>query len=113
MEIHHKLPPIAEEASFSFPWSAEYQGDSKIQDGRTNDERKKASCSIQEMDCQQLPSWETFLESEDIGSMEMRLLRDSWCLLKHLDLDDWVQHAVGAPSAAITALQSKPRVFGG
>ncbi|ODM20078.1 hypothetical protein SI65_05064 [Aspergillus cristatus] len=94
-----------EETSFNFPWSAEYQGDSEIQDGKINDKRNGTKCSVQGMDDQQMP-WETILEGEDIGNIEMQLLRDSWCLLKHLRLNDWVQHAVGAPSMAITVFQS-------
>lgn len=105
MESHHELPTIAEEPSFSFPWSAEHQDDSKLQDGKTNYGRDGANCPVQGIGYDQQKLWET-LGSEGAGSVVMRLLRDNWCLLKHLHLDDWVQHAVGAPSAAITVFQS-------
>ena len=99
------MPPIAEEA-FSFPWSSEHGNGSEIQSGITSDGRKGTNSPIQQNgDDQQMP-WAAFLDNEDTGSMLMRLLRDNWCLLKHLHLDDWVQHAVGAPSAAITVFQS-------
>lgn len=106
MKSQHKLAPTAEEPSFSFPWSAKHECNSKVQDGETNDGRNRVSSPVQGMgDNQEMP-WETFLESEEVRSVEMRLLRDSWCLLKHLRLDDWVQHAMEAPSAAITVFQS-------
>lgn len=99
------MPPITEEA-FNFPWSSELGDGSGIQSGVTSDGRNGTNSPIQQIgDDQQVP-WEAFLENEDTGSMVMRLLRDNWCLLKHLHLDDWVQHAVGAPSAAITMFQS-------
>ena len=99
------MSTIAEEA-FSFPWLSEHGNASEIQSDITSDERNRTNSPIQQIrDDQQMP-WAAFLDNEDTGSLFMRLLRDNWCLLKHLHLDDWVQHAVGAPSAAITIFQS-------
>lgn len=100
------MSPIGEEA-FSFPWSsAEYGNGSRIQTGVTSDGRNGTISPIQQIGNDQPMPWEAFLENEDTGSMVMRLMRDNWCLLKHLHFDGWVQHAVGAPSAAITIFQS-------
>lgn len=102
----YELSPIAEEAFFSFPLPAEHGNASEIPGEGSNCRRDGANSSMQQIDCHQQTPWVAVLENGDTGSMAMQLLRDNWCLLKYLHLDDWVQHAVGAPSAAITMFQT-------
>lgn len=106
MENHFELSPIAEEAFSSLPQPIVHGNASKIPGEGVSCERDGGNSSMQRIDDGQQIPWMAFLKNEDSGNMIMQLLRDNWCLLKQIHLDDWVQHAMGAPSAAITIFQT-------
>ena len=94
---------VEEAYSFHFPWVSDLsEGESRFEAVASN----RAESDIVASAPGSEGTWMIFSRGLDEHAVTMRLLRDSWCLLKHIRLEHWVEVVFGRPSASILVFES-------
>jgi hypothetical protein len=95
------------DTNFIFPWSDKEQNEPPSTGHREQGDRgPHVPCSLLSPESHDIGtglelSWKIFSRDESAGAVALQLLQDSWCLFKHLRLDNWTQQAMGNSLAAI------------
>lgn len=100
--------PSKKLSTFDFPWSANLPSDQEDGDQSICPEdinppiladRKRGVCVAEN-------TWMVFSKDLDVQGIALKLLQDSWCILKQLRLENWVEQVLENSSTTITIFQT-------
>ena len=100
--------PSKKLSTFDFPWSANVPSEQEGSDQSICPEdinppiftdHKIGICVAEN-------TWMVLSKDLDVQGIAMKLLQDSWCILKQLRLENWVEQVLETSSATVAVFQS-------